>query len=219
MVLSMTLLFRNHLSVLGVLLLNTCLTVREGDAKSHQDKGWEIFTNALLSYLSSNYEKLVFMLWGKEAKQKGALIEQYRNHLILEHCHPSPMARLKGGGFQGCKHFSECNEYLIQHNKTPIDWNWLPTPHNTLPENWKCPPEDSSPAQRDWACNRGDVRTHWSQVDVNWDYLPVYLPAGIDPLGERPVDWSWLYIDWTGLPIGGPKLPNTSIIAPSNPGL
>ncbi len=103
----------------GVLLLNTVLTVEAHRPKSHSGKGWETFTTAVILYLNNNCDGLVFMLWGRDARNKKSLIDSSR-HLILEAAHPSPLSAYNG--FFGCKHFSKCNEYLTQHNKTPIEW-------------------------------------------------------------------------------------------------
>ncbi len=103
----------------GVLLLNTVLTVEAHHPKSHANKGWETFTNAVISYLNSNLNELVFMLWGRDAKNKKSLIDGSR-HLILEAAHPSPLSAYSG--FFGCRHFSKCNKYLEEHQKSPIVW-------------------------------------------------------------------------------------------------
>ncbi|MDP1690148.1 MAG: uracil-DNA glycosylase [bacterium] len=103
----------------GVLLLNATLTVRAGAAGSHQEKGWEQFTDAVIKTLSEEREGLVFMLWGNYAKVKGAHIDRTK-HLVLEAPHPSPFSAYSG--FFGCKHFSKANDYLIAHNETPVDW-------------------------------------------------------------------------------------------------
>lgn len=103
----------------GVLLLNATLTVRENQAGSHQNKGWETFTDAVIKTLSDQKTGLVFLLWGNYAKNKAVLIDGSK-HLILTAPHPSPLAR---GGFFGCKHFSKTNEYLKGQGKTPIDWS------------------------------------------------------------------------------------------------
>ncbi|XP_033731038.1 uracil-DNA glycosylase-like [Pecten maximus] len=109
----------------GVLLLNTCLTVEQGKPKSHNDQGWETFTDAVISYLSNNYTGLVFMLWGKEAQEKTVLIDPARHH-VLECSHPSPRSVNKTDRpFNGCKHFSRCNACLVGQGKDPIDWNCL----------------------------------------------------------------------------------------------
>jgi uracil-DNA glycosylase len=103
----------------GVLLLNATLTVREGEAGSHQLKGWEQFTDAVISSLSANHEGLVFLLWGNFAKKKAALIDGGRHH-ILTAAHPSPLART---GFKGCKHFSQTNKLLTQMGMKTINWH------------------------------------------------------------------------------------------------
>lgn len=102
----------------GVLLLNAILTVRAGQAASHQKIGWEEFTDAVISHISNNCNGIVFMLWGNFARSKAALINPNR-HLILEAPHPSPLAR---GAFFGCKHFSKANNFLTFMGKKPIDW-------------------------------------------------------------------------------------------------
>lgn len=103
----------------GVLLLNATLTVRAKTAGSHQGKGWEQFTDAVIKALSDQREGLVFMLWGNYAKAKGAHIDRSK-HLVLEAAHPSPFSAYSG--FFGCKHFSKANAYLLEHGQTPIDW-------------------------------------------------------------------------------------------------
>lgn len=103
----------------GVLLLNATLTVRARTAGSHQTRGWELFTDAVIHALSSEREHLVFMLWGNYAKAKGAHIDRSK-HLVLEAPHPSPFSA--ASGFFGCKHFSKANNHLTVHNETPIDW-------------------------------------------------------------------------------------------------
>ncbi|NBC58749.1 MAG: uracil-DNA glycosylase [Bacteroidetes bacterium] len=104
----------------GVLLLNATLTVRAHEAGSHQGKGWETFTNAVITALSEHRENLVFMLWGGFAKRKSTLIDKQK-HLVLTSGHPSPLSANRGYWF-GHKHFSEANTYLLKHGKTPIDW-------------------------------------------------------------------------------------------------
>jgi len=103
----------------GVLLLNATLSVRKGEAGSHQGKGWEEFTDAAIAALSREREGLVFMLWGNYAKAKGVHIDRKR-HLVLEAAHPSPFSA--HSGFFGCKHFSKANVYLETNGQTPIDW-------------------------------------------------------------------------------------------------
>ena len=102
----------------GVFLLNSVLTVEQGQAAAHQGKGWEIFTDAVIERLSSQTSNTVFMLWGGYAKRKGEKIDASR-HCVLTSAHPSP---LSVRGFTGCKHFSKANAYLEANGKTPIDW-------------------------------------------------------------------------------------------------
>ncbi|MBR0424175.1 uracil-DNA glycosylase [Candidatus Saccharibacteria bacterium] len=103
----------------GVLLLNTVLTVEAHRPKSHSGKGWETFTTAVISYLNANKEGLVFMLWGRDARNKKSLIDA-SSHLVLEAAHPSPLSAYNG--FFGCKHFSKCNKYLEENGKKAIEW-------------------------------------------------------------------------------------------------
>ncbi|MDG1153487.1 MAG: uracil-DNA glycosylase [Alphaproteobacteria bacterium] len=103
----------------GVLLLNTVLTVLPHTPQSHKNKGWEIFTDEIIHYINNNLNNVVFMLWGGYAKKKSSLIDNNK-HLILTANHPSPLSANRGGWF-GCKHFSQANEYL----KEPINWDYL----------------------------------------------------------------------------------------------
>lgn len=103
----------------GVLLLNAILTVRANLAGSHQNKGWERFTDEVIRILNREKENLVFFLWGAYAQKKGESIDRSR-HLVLESVHPSPLSASKG--FFGNHHFSRCNEYLINHNIEPVKW-------------------------------------------------------------------------------------------------
>lgn len=103
----------------GVLLLNATLTVRSGQAGSHQGKGWEEFTDAVIQLLSDKKENLVFILWGNYAKSKGKLID-WGKHEIIESAHPSPLSA--HNGFFGSKPFSKTNAYLQEHGKNKIDW-------------------------------------------------------------------------------------------------
>jgi uracil-DNA glycosylase len=105
----------------GVLLLNATLTVRKANAGSHQGKGWEQFTDAVIKKLSNDRKNLVFLLWGRFAQNKESLINDYNGHLILKAPHPSPFSAHTG--FLGCKHFSETNEFLASNGIDPIDWN------------------------------------------------------------------------------------------------
>lgn len=104
----------------GVLLLNASLTVREGEAGSHQKIGWETFTDSVIQALSEDREDLVFLLWGGFAKQKVKLINANK-HLILTTGHPSTLSANRGYWF-GNKHFTHCNTYLSENGKTPIVW-------------------------------------------------------------------------------------------------
>jgi uracil-DNA glycosylase len=103
----------------GVLLLNATLTVRENQAGSHQNKGWETFTDAVISILSEQKNNLVFVLWGNYAIAKKILIDEKKHH-ILTAAHPSPFSAHKG--FFGCRHFSKINEILVNSGIEPIDW-------------------------------------------------------------------------------------------------
>jgi len=109
----------------GVLLLNAVLTVESGKANSHKDKGWEKITDAVISWISSNLNSVVFLLWGSHAQKKAAVVDKKRHHL-LQTVHPSPLSAHRG--FFGCKHFSKCNEILEKNGKKPIDWTYLPAP-------------------------------------------------------------------------------------------
>lgn len=111
----------------GVLLLNTVLTVREGQPNSHKDKGWEKLTDRIISLLGAREQPMVFLLWGANARKKKELITQPR-HLILECAHPSPLSAHRG--FLGCGHFSQANQFLYDQGIEPVDWNVV----NTSPE-------------------------------------------------------------------------------------
>ena len=102
----------------GVLLLNTTLTVREGKPGSHSKKGWETFTDKVISIISQHKEGVIFLLWGNHAMDKEILIDTTK-HLVLKAAHPSPLAK---GAFFGCKHFSKTNSHLVQLGKEPINW-------------------------------------------------------------------------------------------------
>jgi len=104
----------------GVFLLNATLTVRESQAGSHQNKGWELFTDATIKILSEEKENLVFMLWGSFAQAKQSIIDTNK-HFILKTVHPSPLSVNRG--FWGCKHFSKANDFLLSKNIKPIDWS------------------------------------------------------------------------------------------------
>jgi len=102
----------------GVLLLNAILTVRASKAASHRNKGWEQFTNAVIRLISERKDKVVFLLWGTYAQQKGKIIDATK-HCILKSAHPSPLSTRN---FFGNKHFSQVNQYIQQCGKMPIDW-------------------------------------------------------------------------------------------------
>ncbi|MBR6756913.1 MAG: uracil-DNA glycosylase [Bacteroidaceae bacterium] len=103
----------------GVLLLNATLTVRAHQAGSHQNRGWETFTDAVIRCLASRREHVVFILWGAYAQRKGAFIDRSR-HLVLQSPHPSPLSAYRG--FFGNRHFSRANNYLVEHGYLPIQW-------------------------------------------------------------------------------------------------
>lgn len=104
----------------GVLLLNATLTVRANQAGSHQNKGWELFTDEVIRQLSNLHTGLVFMLWGSYAQAKVSLIDNTKHH-ILKSVHPSPLSVYRG--FFGCKHFSQANNLLKLSGKSPVDWS------------------------------------------------------------------------------------------------
>ena len=103
----------------GVLLLNSVLTVRAGQAASHQGIGWETFTDAVVQALNTHTQGIVYLLWGAYAQRKGSVIDPSRN-CILKTVHPSPLSAYRG--FFGCRHFSKANEYLVAQGKEPINW-------------------------------------------------------------------------------------------------
>lgn len=110
-----------HLADQGVLLLNATLTVREGQAGSHQGQGWEMFTDEVIRSLNNTPQHIIFLLWGRFAQQKAQLIDQ-RKHYVLTAPHPSPLSASRG--FFGCGHFKEANKILMASGNQPI--NWLP---------------------------------------------------------------------------------------------
>lgn len=103
----------------GVLLLNSVLTVRQGEAGSHAGKGWERFTDRVIHLLNEQRDGLVFLLWGAYAQRKGAFIDTAR-HLVLKAAHPSPLSA--HNGFLGCRHFSKANAWLTAQGQPPLDW-------------------------------------------------------------------------------------------------
>lgn len=118
--------YLQHWAEQGVLLLNTVLTVEQGNAHSHANIGWERFTDKVIEALNKEGEGIVFLLWGSHAKKKGQSIDRQRHH-VLTAPHPSPLSAHRG--FFGCNHFVLANQYLVQHGQQPIDWQ-LP-PHAT----------------------------------------------------------------------------------------
>jgi len=104
----------------GVFLLNSVLTVEQGQAAAHQGRGWETFTDAVIKYLSDECNDLVFLLWGSYAQKKGQVIDAKR-HSVLRAPHPSPLSAHRG--FFGCAHFSQANQWLQEKGQTPIDWH------------------------------------------------------------------------------------------------
>ena len=103
----------------GVFLLNTVLTVRAHAAHSHKNFGWEQFTDAVIRVLDAEDRPIVFMLWGRPAQEKASFLSN-PNHLILKAPHPSPLSAYRG--FFGCRHFSQCNQFLQANGIEPIDW-------------------------------------------------------------------------------------------------
>ena len=103
----------------GVLLLNTVLTVRAHQANSHQGHGWEQFTDAVINAVNMQDRPIVYMLWGSPAQRKASMLNNPK-HLILKAPHPSPLSAYRG--FFGCRHFSQCNEFLKANGVEPIDW-------------------------------------------------------------------------------------------------
>lgn len=108
-----------HWARQGVLLLNTVLTVQAGLSNSHQGRGWEIFTDAVIQAISDQKEDIVFLLWGSPARKKAERVDRKKHH-ILESPHPSPLSAYRG--FFGNRHFSKTNEYLKSKGKSPINW-------------------------------------------------------------------------------------------------
>ena len=111
--------FLEHWASQGVLLLNSVLTVEEARAASHQGKGWERFTDAVIRVVNEDCEHAVFLLWGSYAQKKAAFVDRSR-HLVLKAAHPSPLSA--HNGFFGCRHFSQANAYLVSKGLDPIDW-------------------------------------------------------------------------------------------------
>jgi uracil-DNA glycosylase len=115
--------FLEHWAEQGVLLLNAVLTVQSGMAASHQGRGWERFTDAVIRLVNAQDRPVVFMLWGSYAQKKAAFVDSIDRggrHLVLKSVHPSPLSA--HGGFFGCRHFSKANAFLKDHGEKPIDW-------------------------------------------------------------------------------------------------
>ncbi len=112
--------FLEHWAKQGVLLLNSVLTVEMAKAASHNQRGWEKFTDAVIRAVNAKTEPVVFMLWGAYAQKKAAFVDQSR-HLVLKAAHPSPLSAYNG--FLGCRHFSKANAFLDCHGLAPIDWS------------------------------------------------------------------------------------------------
>lgn len=117
--------FLEHWARQGVLLLNSVLTVEEARAASHQGKGWERFTDAVIRAVNEQGNHVVFMLWGAYAQKKAAFVDQ-RRHLVLKAPHPSPLSA--HNGWFGSRHFSKANTYLISNGREPVDWQLPETP-------------------------------------------------------------------------------------------
>jgi uracil-DNA glycosylase len=116
--------FLEHWAKQGVLLLNSVLTVEQGLAASHRDRGWETFTDAVIRLVAQTPEPVVFLLWGSYAQKKAGFVktvEQGGHHLVLKSAHPSPLSA--HNGFLGCRHFSKANAFLQSHGREPIDWS------------------------------------------------------------------------------------------------
>jgi uracil-DNA glycosylase len=111
--------FLEHWAQQGVLLLNSVLTVEMAKAASHQGKGWERFTDAVIQLVNAKDEPVVFLLWGAYAQKKAAFVDTSK-HLVLKAAHPSPLSA--HNGFLGCRHFSKCNAFLESKGLPPIDW-------------------------------------------------------------------------------------------------
>jgi uracil-DNA glycosylase len=114
--------FLEHWARQGVLLLNSVLTVEMAKAASHQKKGWEQFTDAVIRLVNAKDQPVVFLLWGAYAQKKAAFVDSTK-HLVLTAAHPSPLSA--HNGFMGCRHFSRCNAFLASKGLAPIDWALL----------------------------------------------------------------------------------------------
>ncbi len=112
--------FLQHWADQGVLMLNSVLSVEAEKPASHQKRGWECFTDAVIRTINARPDPAVFLLWGAQAQKKTAFVDASR-HLLLTAAHPSPLAAHRG--FFGCRHFSQCNAFLVENNRTAIDWS------------------------------------------------------------------------------------------------
>lgn len=119
--------YLEHWARQGVLLLNAVLTVEDSNANAHQGKGWEQFTDKIISTINEQQQDVVFMLWGAYAQRKGSVIDESK-HCVLKAPHPSPLSAHRG--FLGCRHFSQANQYLESHGRQAIDWQLLDEPGN-----------------------------------------------------------------------------------------
>nr|XP_039248551.1 uracil-DNA glycosylase-like [Styela clava] len=143
----------------GVLLLNSCLTVRDGEAGSHKNKGWEVFTDAVIRHLNDNYSGIVFMLWGVPAQMKKCFINE-KKHLVLCCGHPvyNPRANSDSVPFKGCKHFLQANEYLFKHSiDGGINWTLPPVPLERLGQSML----------QDTFVQPGSLETQFSHMSIN----------------------------------------------------
>ena len=121
----------------GVFLLNTVMTVRKGEPGSHRKHGWETFTRRVIRALAKRERRIVFMLWGREAKEKASMINTSR-HVVLAASHPSPLGAHQG--FYGCKHFSRANQALVKKGIAPINWQLPDDPLGEVPRPQAPPP-------------------------------------------------------------------------------
>jgi len=121
----------------GVFLLNTVLTVRQGEPGSHRKLGWETFTSRVIKVLAAREKRIVFLLWGNDAKSKAEMIST-EHHVVLASSHPSPLGAYQG--FYGCRHFSRTNQALLRKDLAPIDWQLPTNPFEEVPRPTTPPP-------------------------------------------------------------------------------
>lgn len=134
----------------GVLLLNSVLTVEAGKAGSHQNKGWEQFTDKIIELINNEHQGVVFMLWGAYAQKKGRHIDR-KKHRVLESVHPSPLSAYRG--FLGCQHFSSANDYLVRLGKAPIQWALSVAEPSAPTKQVKEAPKNAKEAPQETAAN------------------------------------------------------------------